>query len=533
MKACKIMSDNNKYPRLKAIKREGMRKIFIINSSVPSSKFIMLLSKLNNSLNTNIIHISLENKSLLVFTEKNGEINPELKRQSKFYSLFEQLELEIKIKDYEDTDFYTKLYFDTEVYYNKLQSLIQEFRHRLKVDNLELTTHNIHNYCLSTKKIVNYPSTFIEAYKANIETINKKIIPVMLGINTELGAIEIIDMMEMIHLIVAGSTGQGKSIMLHNIISSIQLAKRKNIRSILCDPKKNELKIYRNLYNVIYANTNDSILDELKKLVAEMDRRNNLFEPYDFISNIEDYNNKHDSKLEYIVCVIDEIADLILKSDKEFEIYFVNALNRLTQLGRSVGIRMILTTQKPTVKVLPDFIKANCLDRICFGVSNKTESRTVLDNNLAASINQIGKYVFQHKKSNVMYRSFFISEGEKKSIINMLKPQYEKKGARCENNLVTLEKSNFNGGVRGGAEESKGVRIKTAYNLYKFYINNQKNDGELPTRKEVIKLTGLTNWDLRAFHIQLKSEGKLMLDKNKLYIVNNVDELANKRSPQH
>lgn len=518
-----IQSGNHRKPRLYGVKHDSEYKIYITNSSIPSTKFQIHALDIYNSLNYNLINIETKGKRHFIYFKKvlNEDEKARFDYMNSYYTLFKEIDLRAFIMDYKDTEYSTKLFFNTDVFCTKLQTLIPEFKHKLKVDNLEITTHSQYDYCLAVRKKYNNNKSFLESFNGNLELIKEKQVPVLLGVNGNNGKLEIVDLVNFVHAIIAGSPGQGKSNMLHNIISSILLSKVK-VKLVLCDPKKNELKIYRNCGNVTYANNHDDILVTLKNEVIEMDRRNNLFEPHKFITDIKDWNNnKLFDNLEYIVVVIDEIADLISSTNKDYSKEFYTCVLRLCQLGRSVGYRMILTTQKPSVKVFPDAIKACCLTRLCFGVASKVESRIVLDNNLGSEIDQIGKYVFQHLKENVIYKSFKIVDQDKIDIIKAIKPYIEKVPVHHD----SLE----NSGISYHDTQPKKQDIITVEDLYNFYLSVKNIKGELPAKNKIIELTDLSERQLRKYNESLKTDGRLKADSNRLIVFDVRDELSKRR----
>jgi len=531
MKDCKIMSNNHKYPRLRSVRYEGMSKIFVLNSSIPSSKFIMSISKLSNSLNTNITLLSLDNKSLLIVTNQKEKIPEEYLMIEKFKTVFDGLELKetIEIKSYEDTEYYTNVYFNSEIYKSKLVGLLPEIEHRLKVSNLELMTDQKYDFRLSLKKQIEKVKTFLENWDNLKDRSDKMHIPVLIGTNTNTGLVTLLDLTkDVVHGIIAGSSGYGKSIELHNICSSIVLSDRKYIELVLCDPKKNELKLYRSLDRVRYANTDIGILEEVEKCVNEMDRRNDLFEPFDTICDITDWNNNNPSKqLDYIILVIDEIADFMQKSNDDISKRFKLALERLLQLGRSTGFILFLTTQNPIKEVITSIMKANIETRFGFTTTDSRKSLTILDNNLAYSLNEKGKFVFQNKKKNIVHKSFFISENEKIEIVNRAKLYIKNKYEDMSKNVVNLEKPIIDEGMSVNNDKYEGMRISDHQDLYNFYISLQQKDNKLPVRKEREKLTQLTEWKLRTLETKLR-DSELIYNVGNDLLVNADSDIVHK-----
>ena len=228
----------------------------------------------------------------------------------------------------------------------------------------------------------------------------------------------IVDLTKMPHLLMAGATGQGKSVGINAIITSILYKKHPaQVKFVLVDPKKIELSIYNKIERLYLAKLpesedaiitdNDKVINTLNSLCMEMDKRYELLKDA-MTRNIKEYNTKFISRklnpenghtfLPYIVLVIDEFADLIMTAGKEVE----TPLARLAQLSRAVGIHLIIATQRPSVNVITGLIKANFPARIAFRVTSKIDSRTILDTGGAEQL--IGRGDLLYSQSNDLTR---------------------------------------------------------------------------------------------------------------------------------
>ena len=228
----------------------------------------------------------------------------------------------------------------------------------------------------------------------------------------------IVDLTKMPHLLMAGATGQGKSVGINAIITSILYKKHPaQVKFVLVDPKKIELSIYNKIERHYLAKPpesedaiitdNDKVINTLNSLCMEMDKRYELLKDA-MTRNIKEYNTKFISRklnpenghtfLPYIVLVIDEFADLIMTAGKEVE----TPLARLAQLSRAVGIHLIIATQRPSVNVITGLIKANFPARIAFRVTSKIDSRTILDTGGAEQL--IGRGDLLYSQSNDLTR---------------------------------------------------------------------------------------------------------------------------------
>ncbi len=205
----------------------------------------------------------------------------------------------------------------------------------------------------------------------------------------------VVDLTKMPHLLMAGATGQGKSVGLNAVLTSILYQKHPaEVKFVLVDPKKVELTLFNKIerhYLAKLPDTNDAIITDTTKVVhtlnslcIEMDNRYDLLKTA-MVRNIKEYNTKFKARklnpndghkyLPYIVLVIDEFSDLIMTAGKEIE----TPIARLAQLARAIGIHLIVATQRPSVNVITGIIKANFPARIAFRVTSKIDSRTILD----------------------------------------------------------------------------------------------------------------------------------------------------------
>lgn len=246
----------------------------------------------------------------------------------------------------------------------------------------------------------------------------------------------IINLNEMPHLLIAGTTGSGKSVCINTIIMSILYqATPEEVRFILIDPKKLELASYRNLekYHLITTHdideyvitTPENVILALRSVEREMSRRYNVLADA-VVRNIEEYHHKceKDSQLEimpYIVIIIDELADLMLRAPKEVEV----PIARLTQMARAVGIHLVVATQRPSVDVITGVIKANFPARIAFQVATRVDSRTIIDGNGAEKLIGNGDMLFlpPGSSSPIRLHNSFVSLDEINRIVDYITTQ--------------------------------------------------------------------------------------------------------------
>ena len=209
------------------------------------------------------------------------------------------------------------------------------------------------------------------------------LLPVALG-KTYDGQNLIQDFTKFPHLLIAGTTGSGKSVAIHSIINSF-IASQRNVKFCLIDPKIVELSYYKNIKQLFLptATTYETAEITITKLVSEMNQRYSILAKKS-MNNIHEYNKK--KSMPYIFVVIDEFADLIMAGKKSLQ----NDIAMLAQKGRACGIHLLISTQKPSSQVVNGIIKANFPARICFKVASATDSRIVLGQNGAEKLNGMG-----------------------------------------------------------------------------------------------------------------------------------------------
>lgn len=233
---------------------------------------------------------------------------------------------------------------------------------------------------------------------------------------------------EMPHLLVAGSTGSGKTVFLNSLIISLLWRNTpENLRFILIDPKRVEFSPYRVIPHLLCSPIveHQKIIPALKWLMGEMERRFGVLQKKG-ARNIQSYNEKSEKseQLPYIVLIIDELADIMSTKGKEFESEVV----RLAQMSRAVGIHLILATQRPSVEVITGLIKANITSRVAFQVASQADSRTILDKAGAEKLLGKGDMLFLSGETGKPKRiqSPFLSSEEINSVANYIKENEKK-----------------------------------------------------------------------------------------------------------
>ena len=246
----------------------------------------------------------------------------------------------------------------------------------------------------------------------------------------------VVDLAKMPHLLMAGATGQGKSVGLNAILTSLLYKKHPaEVKFVLVDPKKVELTLFNKIERHYLAKLPDSeeaiitdnakVINTLNSLCIEMDQRYDLLKNA-MARNIKEYNAKFKKRklnpndghkfLPYIVLVIDEFADLIMTAGKEVE----TPIARLAQLARAIGIHLIVATQRPSVNVITGIIKANFPARIAFRVTSKIDSRTILDSQGADQLIGRGDMLFTQGNSLVRIQCAFVDTPEVEKITDCI-----------------------------------------------------------------------------------------------------------------
>ena len=286
---------------------------------------------------------------------------------------------------------------------------------------------------------------------------------------------------KMPHLLVAGSTGSGKSVCINGIITSILMnAKPHEVKLMLIDPKMVELNVYNGIPHLLTpVVTNPQKANQaLQKIVSEMEKRYDLFQHVG-ARNIEGYNQfiertnqemeEKQAQLPYIVVIVDELADLMMVAGKDVE----SSIMRIAQLARAAGIHLIIATQRPSVDVITGSIKANIPSRIAFAVSSATDSRTILDSGGAEKLLGRGDMLFLSRDSSKPTRiqGAFLSDGEVESVVQHVV------GEQTANYVKEMEPDEP---TEANEMESEDALYKEAY---LFVVEEQKASASLLQRR--------------------------------------------------
>lgn len=289
-----------------------------------------------------------------------------------------------------------------------------------------------------------------------------KLLEVPLGRDIS-GMVQSADLTKMPHMLIAGSTGSGKSVAINGIITSILMrAKPHEVKMMMIDPKMVELNVYNGIPHLLTPVVTNprKAAQALQKVVQEMEFRYEKFAAAG-VRNISGYNNLVIQKnledgdnrpiLPFIVVIVDELADLMMVASNEVE----DAIIRLAQMARAAGIHMILATQRPSVDVITGIIKANVPSRMAFAVSSGTDSRTIIDSNGAEKLLGRGDMLFLPMGENkpIRVQGAFISDQEVERVVAFVTEQQE---AEYQESMMPTEEAVVSGSSDNPQDELYG-----------------------------------------------------------------------------
>jgi len=301
------------------------------------------------------------------------------------------------------------------------------------------------------------------------EKFQKKDIMLPIALGKSISGMPIIgDLTSMPHLLIAGTTGSGKSVCINTIIVSLLYKLSPDLcKFILIDPKMLELSTYEGIPHLLTPVITDAkkATSALAWTVKEMNSRYKLMSKVG-VRNIDGYNSKHKLKMPYIVVVVDEMSDLMLVAGKEIE----NYIQKLSQMARAAGIHIIMATQRPSVDVITGTIKANFPTRISFQVSSKIDSRTILGEQGAEQLLGKGDMLFMSSANRIVrIHGPFVSEQEIERVVNSIRAQ----GEPDYMEEITTQESNENNSISGtNADEDE---------LYSQALDIIKSEGKAST----------------------------------------------------
>jgi hypothetical protein len=507
---------------------------WIFDTNICMSDLISNKEKIEKVLRTNVLEIKRYNGSfsLISFTTSKKVINYKNQAKNgkklsiKFESAFKLngikiYDIESELKDYTET-----IYFNSDSKKKDIQKVVPEIQHLTGINNFIIYSARKTDFKIIIKHSIPVID-FFDMLKTSILDYDNNII---LGIDSE-GRKICVSLFDFYHTIVAGSTGFGKSNMAHVVISSL-IKSPLDIAIILLDVKKSELKRYRDISNVFYTGEAIEILETLKKMAEEMDRRNNLFGANKFIKDINHWNAKHPgNKLNYICIYVEEISDLILSSDNDYRKEFKATVIRLAQLGRSAGIRMFLSTQYPKKEIIDTTIKSNCASRCGFGVIADYESKVILDNPLAKGL-KIGEMILQTEGQNIKIKVPFLKEKDVEKIVSYLE-KTDTESEKPISKIFVSDMSNMQKNSTIDMTENKKVvladttkntdikyKINSSSDLFKFY-NKFNDNGIVLSLNKSLAHTTIGRTKLQQYRRELINDKYLLVEGKNVYINQN------------
>ena len=301
------------------------------------------------------------------------------------------------------------------------------------------------------------------------EKFQKKDIKLPIALGKSISGMPIVgDLTSMPHLLIAGTTGSGKSVCINTIIVSLLYKLSPDLcKFILIDPKMLELSTYEGIPHLLTPVITDAkkATSALAWTVKEMNSRYKLMSKVG-VRNIDGYNAKHKLKMPYIVVVVDEMSDLMLVAGKEIE----NYIQKLSQMARAAGIHIIMATQRPSVDVITGTIKANFPTRISFQVSSKIDSRTILGEQGAEQLLGKGDMLFMSSANRIIrIHGPYVSEQEIEQVVNSIRAQ----GEPDYMDEITTQESNENSLSSSGESDED--------ELYSQALDIIKSEGKAST----------------------------------------------------
>ena len=342
---------------------------------------------------------------------------------------------------------------------------------------------------------VSTPVSFYEIISSKLmQNAPDKKLMVPLG-KSIMGDIGVCEVNKMPHMLIAGTTGSGKSVCVNGIICSILMRARPDeVKLVMVDPKVVELSVYNGIPHLLCPDVTDpkKAAVAMAKMVNEMERRYQVFSDSK-TKNIESYNAYIDNwnkehknpeeqqrRMPYIVIIIDELADLMMVAAKEVE----DSILRITQKARAAGMHLIVATQRPSTEVVTGLIKANIPSRISFAVGSGIDSRTILDQTGAEKLLGKGDMLFLPIGVNVPTRiqGSFINDDEIKRLIDFT---VEQQKAQYDDNMMNLEAVDTSSSSSGLADmEGTTDEDDPLYNeIVQFVVETQKASASLLQRK--------------------------------------------------
>jgi hypothetical protein len=426
-------SYRNKYKGLSEIFNKKVQVINVINdkatnnitytlhSFLPKSNIERKIDELSHYLNTNIISIKQNKQNFkLIYINTNKFLAEEQSVfnknsiENKLLTILKFYEFNPEFISKEENEFLILLKIKCLADIKKVFSKQQDIASKLKLATEDLTVKvELDYFVFEVSKRKNKIFHF-EDYIDEVNIDKKFEIPFILGINQKTGKVIVEDLVILLHTLIAGTSGGGKSSFFNCLIQSAMYFGC-NASFIMVDFKRIELNQYKDFNNTIFIKEQDVFLKVLKKLNIEMERRYNLFEK-EGVKKIQSYNLKKKKKLPYIIVCIDELADLRVNSNDELTKAIEDILMRLLNMARACGILIVCATQRPSSKQLNTDIRDRLDTKISFKVSIADTQRMIGVMNTEKL--KVGEFIIiSEKYNNVKFKSLFIDEDDNRNSV--------------------------------------------------------------------------------------------------------------------
>ncbi len=362
--------------------------------------------------------------------------------ENKIKRVFNYLELDIHDINVIERVISTTIYFNSEIDFNRMNNVLVEIQARLKT-SLIMKVSNIPEYDYMFQIVKSIEQiTYIKVLSEVHKELNLYEVPLLLGMDLE-GNIIHKDMKDDVHYLIGGTTGSGKTNNIHNIICTMLLSKA--CISMFMIDVKNDLSCYSNIDNVCRINGDDieKVIKLLDMLKSEMIERTELYTDFRKCDSLEKYNSLADEKLPYIILFIEEYAELLTRCDKSQKNEVEELITSLTQLSRSVGFKIFISTQSPRKEVITPIIKTNCPNRQCFMVASITESNIMLDCKEATNVSQVGQYIHRINGKDEYLQAVYIPDSEHEMILEYLESRNIESIDYTEEKIIEDKKSHL------------------------------------------------------------------------------------------
>ena len=561
MKKLRIMGFTNKeyqLPKLiKIIKNQNGEIDYHFKTVLPYDHWIKYKNELEMMFNSYIVKITnyndnmskiviKTNKTRINYYEESKNTNNSIEDRIKYG--FNYFNVNITLIKTIEKQYQTIVLFDCKHPKTKILALKDDLKHRTNLSHLKIQVGQNSDY----QAIINKKIGIIDFNQLLSEIELNKDNNLLVGIDNN-SDIHVLNIFKMTSSIVGGSAGNGKSNIVNGLLTSMYYSNLNNVVYCLIDPKKAELKKYKDIPNTFYAGQNKDIMNLLIALEEELTRREEILDTDKFIKDIEAYNYKYKkNQWCYIVVVIEEIADLMCKNKTNSNYFeeFTRIVQRLVQSGRSYGFRIFLCTQQPKASILNTTIKLSASTRFAFGTDTKMNSSLILDNDNAVGLKK-GELILQHNGKDTFLKAPLVEENinQIETIITGLENLYK----NADNSIIketiqTIQKSLLSNGTtiqdkfenhtnhtnntknpddanKDDIEGNKNLvgfvgsfAVETTDDLLDYYRRVAESDGKLPSVAKTSKYTNKSSTTIQKLRKELINDGKIYISGQSAYL---------------